>query len=79
MTVDLEPNKIYYIGDLTFNWNIDKNDVAKTGVIGAVSDAEKNKDKIQVDITDNYEKTVKEFNEKYGNSKPVEKQLIKIE
>ena len=79
LTINLEPNKIYYIGDLTFNWNINKNDGANTGVLGAMSDAEKNENKIQVDLTDNYEKTVKEFNEKYGNSKPVEKQLIRIE
>ena len=79
LTVDLEPNKIYYIGDLTFNWNINKNDVAKTGVVGAVSDSEKNDNKIQVDLTDNYENMVNLFNEKYGNSKPVEKQLIRIE
>ena len=79
LTVDLESNKIYYIGDLTFNWNINKNDIGNTGVIGAVSDAEKNENKIQVDLTDNYENTVKEFNEKYRNSKPVEKQLIRIE
>lgn len=39
----------------------------------------KNENKIQVDLADNYEITVKEFNEKYGNSKPVEKQLIRIE
>lgn len=36
-----EHNKIYYIGDLTFNWNINKNDGANTGVLGAMSDAEK--------------------------------------
>jgi hypothetical protein len=64
---------------LTFNWNINKNDVANTGVVGAVSDAGKNENKIQVDLIDNYENMVKEFNEKYGNSKPVEKQLIRIE
>lgn len=79
LTVELEPNKIYYIGDLTFNWNISKDDVANTGVVSAISDAKKNEPKIQVDLTDNYENTVKEFNEKYGNSKPVEKKLIRIE
>lgn len=79
LTVELEPNKIYYIGDITFNWNISNDDVANTGVIGALSDAEKNESKIQVELTDNYENTVKEFNEKYGNSKLVEKQLIRIE
>lgn len=78
LSVELEPNKIYYIGDLTFNWNISKYDAANTGVIGAVSDAKKNVSKIQVDLIDNYETTVKEFNEKYENSKPVEKQLIRI-
>ena len=44
-----------------------------------LNEFEKNENKIQVDLTDNYENTVKEFNEKYGNSKPVVKQLIRIE
>lgn len=79
LSIELEPNKIYYIGDLTFNWNISTDDVANTGVVGAISDAKKNEPKIQVDLIDNYENTVKQFNQKYGNSKPVEKQLIRIE
>ena len=56
-----------------------KDDVANTGVVGAVADAEKNEHQIKVDLIDNYEITVKEFNEKYGNSKTVEKQLIEID
>lgn len=79
LSLDLEANKIYYIGDLTFNWDISKEDISRSGVIGAVSDAAKYEAKIQVDLIDNYENTVKEFNEKYGNSKIIEKQLIKIE
>jgi hypothetical protein len=39
----------------------------------------KNQLEIKVNLIDNYDNTVKEFNEKYGNSKPVEKQLIRIE
>lgn len=79
LTVDLEGNKIYYIGDFTFNWNINKNDVAKNGIAGAVSDSEKNEDKIAVDIFDNYEKMIAIFNKKFGNTKPIEKQLLKIQ
>jgi hypothetical protein len=78
LSIELEPNKIYYIGDLTFNWNISKEDITNTGVIGALSDADKNEDKIQVNLFDNYENVVKKFNEKYGNVKPIEKQLIRI-
>lgn len=78
LSIELEPNKIYYIGDLTFNWDVSKNDVGNTGVIGAISDAKKNESKIQVALEDKYEVTVKEFNEKYGNTEPVEKLLIKI-
>ena len=77
LTVNLEAGKIYYIGDLTFNWNISKSDISNTGIVGAVSDAGKKEDLIQVDVTDNYETTVKSFNEIYGNTKPIEKQLIK--
>ena len=79
LSINLEENKIYYIGDLTFNWNISKDDTAKVGVAGAISDSKKDSPKIQIDLIDNYEITVKEFNEKYGNSKSIEKQLIKIE
>lgn len=78
LSVELEPNKIYYIGDFTFNWNISKEDVSTTGVVGAVKDAYKKTTKIKVDLIDNYETTVEEFNKKYGNSKAVEKQLIQI-
>ena len=77
LTVNLETNKIYYIGDLTFNWNISKGDISNTGIVGEVSDSEKKEDKIQVDVIDNYETTVNSFNEIYGNTKLVEKQLIK--
>ena len=78
LLVELEPNKIYYIGDLTFNWDVSKEDVANTGIVGAVSDSKRSDSKIEINLKDNYENTVKEFNEKYGNSKPVEKQLIQI-
>ena len=79
LSIELEPNKIYYIGDLTFNWNVSTEDGASTGVVGAVSDAKQNGPQIQIDLIDNYDKAVKEFNERYGNSKPIEKQLIRIE
>ena len=79
LSVDLEENKIYYIGDLTFNWNVSKEDTAKMGVVGVLVDSKKNDGKIQIDVIDNYDMTVKQFNDKYGNSKPIEKQLVKIE
>ena len=78
LSIELEPNKIYYIGDFSFNWNISKEDVSTTGVVGAVKDAYKKTNKIKVDLIDNYETTVEGFNKRYGNSKTVEKQLIQI-
>ena len=79
LSINVEGSKIYYIGDITFNWNISENDVAGTGIAGAILDSKKQEPAINVDVKDNFEETVKHFNEKFGNSRTIEKQLIKVQ
>jgi len=78
LSIDVEGGKIYYLGDITFNWNISDKDVASTGVARAVLDSKKKEPAIDVEVDDNYEETVKHFNEKFNNNRKVEKQIIKV-
>ena len=78
LTIEVERNKIYYIGDIVFNWKISIEDIASTGVAGTIADINKDAPKIKVDIVDGFEETTEFFNEKFKNSKPIEKRLIHI-
>ncbi len=79
LSINVEENKIYYIGDFTFDWNISRDDASKYGVAGAIADSKEDGIKISVHLEDNFEETTKYFNEKFKNDRPIEKQLMKIE
>lgn len=76
--VDLPESKIYYIGDLTINLKFGDMDEAKSGVLGAVSDINKEGVKIPIEISDNYDSTVQYFNQKFNNTSIVEKSLLQL-
>lgn len=78
LSIEVDGNKIYYIGDITFIWNISDKDIPGTGIVGAIADSKKKVPSIEVDVKDNFEETKKHFNEKFGNSRTIEKQLIKV-
>mgnify|MGYP000994325076 CR=1 FL=1 len=79
LSINIKENKIYYIGDIKFYWNIDENnDRIAGGLLGAISDSEKDGDSIKVEINDNYDNTVKYFNAKFLNNQNIEKELLLI-
>lgn len=79
LSINIKENKIYYIGDIIFYWNIDdNNDRCKDGVIGAISDSKKEGEFIKVEINDNYDRAVKYFNNKFSNIQKFEKELLII-
>jgi hypothetical protein len=86
LTFNIKENKIYYIGDIIFNWTIDKkNDATKYngmgamgGIIGAMSESKKTGEYIKVNIIDNFDETTKYFNSKFANSEPIEKEFLKV-
>ena len=78
LSIDVEGGKIYYIGDLSFQWDFSEKDVNTLGLAGALANSQKKDIGIKVDVKDNYEETVAFFNQKYGNSREVQKQLIKV-
>lgn len=78
LSIEVEGGKIYYIGDLRFHWDLSKKDVNALGLAGALANSQKKELQIEVDVKDNYEETVALFNQKYGNSQQVQKQLLKV-
>lgn len=78
LTIDVEGGKVYYIGDLTFHWDLSQKDVNALGLAGALVKSNEKESGIRVDIEDNYEETVALFNQKYGNTREVQKHLIKV-
>jgi hypothetical protein len=79
LTIDIKENKIYYIGDILFHWTIDeRNDASRNGIIGAMADSKKNGSRIKVEISDNYDNTVKYFNALFPNNQKTEKEILKV-
>ena len=78
LTIDITESKIYYIGDITLHWNIDKKaDIQnRNGVAGAIQDSKKAGAYISVDVIDNYDTAVKYFNSKFPNDATIEKTLL---
>jgi len=79
LSININENKIYYIGDIKFYWNIDENNDRVTGgLLGAISDSNKDGDFINVEINDNYDNAIKYFNSKFINNQKIEKELLII-
>jgi len=76
--IELPESKIYYIGDLTIILHLSESDEAKTGIAGAVEDINKEVEKIPIDVSDNYDTTIKYFNQKFNNTVIIEKSLLQL-
>jgi len=76
--IELLESNIYYIGDLTINLHLGESDVSGIGVAGALKDINKEGEKIPIDVSDNYDTTIKYFNQKFNNTDTIEKSLLQL-
>jgi hypothetical protein len=73
------PDKIYYVGDMTFDWSpSDKDKRNQGGAAGVIAESSKTGDKIPVTITES-KSTIEYFRQKFpDNKKEIITELIKV-
>jgi hypothetical protein len=80
LTFETNKSGIYYIGDITIDWDNISSFKLLGGLLGSATDAMKGKVQLPVHIVDNFEETTKYITKKifYQTNLTIEKSIVKI-
>ena len=79
ISVNFNESGIYYIGDITFHWDLTNGYSTDGGLIGAITDSKNSGIAINIEIENNLEKTAEVFNNQFQNNENIKTSLMKLD
>jgi len=79
ISITLNESGIYYIGDITFYWDISNGYTASGGLAGVISDSKNTGLAIKIDIENNCESTSQVFNDRFQNINKIKSNIMQLD